>query len=208
MTAVAAGALCLAAGAACTDKKDQTATPPPPTTAAEATTSNPTAAPTASTAQGKPIPNCVDIVAKYPKGIYRSVGPYPGETGKPDPDLQYRYCNTAGYAEAAGKVTLTTVVTIYRPTTDPYRGVPLATWLPRRTGELAAERCAAGAAPWAGGEDGKRCATGGSGGMAQAVVVGAGGGAALRVEVSGALPRGQVESAADRIAKAVLAELR
>lgn len=207
---VAAALVCLAAGA-CEPggSREAAPTPAPMSEPATGTATGTTGAPDPTGAAIKrfsPLPDCVSIVAHYPKGIYRSVGPYPGETGLPERDLQYRYCNTAGYAAEDGKVTLTTVITIYRPTTDPFRGIPVATWLPQRVAELVAERCARAAA-WDGGTGGKRCSAGGSGGPGSAVVAGATGDAVLRAEVSGKLPRARLESAADRIARAVMSEL-
>lgn len=200
----AAAALCLVTPA-CTGG-DGDAPAAPVTGAARQTPTPPASTGPARTTFAAPIPDCVAIVAMYPQGIYRSVGPYPGGTDKPEADLQYRTCNTAGKAAAADDVTLTTVITIYRPTTDPYRGIPLATWLPQRAGELVDERCSRVAA-WGGADGGRRCSAGAPGGVANAVVAGVRNGAVLRAEVSGELPRSQVESASARIATAILTEL-
>jgi hypothetical protein len=172
-----------------------------------ATSSPAASAPTARAAG--PIPDCVKIIDWYPAGVYRSVGPYPGETGRPESDLQYRYCNTAGYAASDGKVTLTTVITIYRPTTDPFRGIALTAWVPQRATSLITERCTGGTpSAWGGGEGGRRCYTESGDKVGLAAVAGGANGAVLRAEVTGKLPRTQLEAAADRIARAILTELK
>ncbi|WP_213450491.1 hypothetical protein [Rhizomonospora bruguierae] len=202
-TTVATALLCLAAGA-CTGDAAENRAPDPTASTATAPAGGPESGGPAPKAFAAPLPDCETMVKHYPQGIYRSVGPYPGETGAPpSDDLEYRYCNTAGYAAADGEVVLTTVITIYRPKTEPYRGIPVAAWQPKQTDALIAEGCpGAAAAAWAGGDGGKRCAT-----DLGAVVVGAGGGAVLRAQVSGKLPRARLESAADRIGRAVLSEL-